>query len=145
MEKEGIDIPNKTIEHIQEIYNSDIRSMINYMQLHQNYNSIDWNRSIINTDVLISIHAHFLDPHYKKSDMLFYIHEMSIQYNIDKVAILNKYFNYIIRHVIKDDFGLSQFISILPDIIHNANIKIEDTLETIHQFFFTHKNKIEMI
>lgn len=91
---EKLDITGETIEKIQQMYQSDIRSMINFIQLHQNYECMQsniitsdtWQRmtKIVDGDSSIDIHK--------------YIQQLSVQYNIDKKTIIKEYFNYIMRN-----------------------------------------------
>jgi DNA polymerase III delta prime subunit len=91
--KEKIEISDEMINVIQDLYNSDIRSMINFIQLN---NRQSWTNSIMNINVLSKIHDLFLAtesiPNIQK-----YINEISIQYNTDKRTIIKKYMNYMIR------------------------------------------------
>jgi replication factor C subunit 3/5 len=93
-ENENISITDPIISTIQKLYHSDIRSMINFLQLH---NSIDnWDNYIITDAVFESITSYLIkEPTYK---IVEYIHHISIKYNTDKRNILKNYFNYIIRN-----------------------------------------------
>jgi len=53
-EKEKLSLTDKDIDTIQVIYNSDIRSMINFIQLNQNL--VNWENNIINHVVWEKIH-----------------------------------------------------------------------------------------
>lgn len=52
-EKENININNTQIEQIQELYNSDIRSMINYIQLNYQYGYNNTSTLYTKNDILI--------------------------------------------------------------------------------------------
>lgn len=54
--KEGISLKPSTIESIQKMYGSDIRSMINFIQLNQNLNIEDWERNIITDEEFHRLH-----------------------------------------------------------------------------------------
>jgi replication factor C subunit 3/5 len=104
--KEEINIDEKSLKKIQEIFKSDIRSMINYLQSNQD---------------MISDHFHIIDNAvweklYKKcienektnkvQEILNLIKETSIKYNINKKNIIKDFLNYIIRnkqHVVTSD------------------------------------------
>ena len=91
---EKLDINMETIEKIQQMYHSDMRSMINFIQLHQNYDCMQSNiitsntwvqmNKIIEGSVAVDIHE--------------YIQQMSIQYNTDKKTIIKDYYNYVVRN-----------------------------------------------
>jgi len=157
LEKEGISIPDKTIEDIQSMYNSDIRSMINYIQLNhctfranlgsETLLSASWDKAILNTEVVTEIETRFADPQYTTPNMLQYIHDISIRYNTDKKTILTRYFNYVIRGSAASP-AMSDFVGLLPDILHNTHVDVESILAIIRDFYLRHPpptNKIETI
>jgi len=144
LDKERIVIPSKALDDIQTMYNSDIRSMINYIQLNQNLAPEDWNRMIMNIDILQEIEHRFSAKEYSIADMMNYMQEISMLYNMDKKTILTRYFNYIIREARFDNITQTQFISLLPDIIHHSNIELESILTTIRGFY-CRNSKIETI
>lgn len=72
-EKENIQLPDNTIDTILDIYKSDIRSIINYIQLNHTYGQCDdddddrptnmnWTNNIINADVWRTLHTLLLYP-----------------------------------------------------------------------------------
>ena len=91
---EELDITMETIEQIQKMHNSDIRSMINFIQLHQNGNGIESN--IITTSIWIKLKEIIEDI--SDVDIQKYIHDISITYNVDKKTIIKQYYDYIIRN-----------------------------------------------
>ena len=111
-QQEQLVLEEETIETIQHMYNSDIRSMINYIQLHQ-HSLCEVKRTepkktcgtivsvvkhnIMNGDVLDQLH-HFIQTCGEHGRIVTYFHQLSIQFNIDKRAIVLKYFNHLIRN-----------------------------------------------
>jgi DNA polymerase III delta prime subunit len=91
---EELEITMETIEQIQKMHNSDIRSMINFIQLHQNGNGIESN--IITTGIWIKLKEIIEDT--SSDDIQKYIHDISITYNVDKKTIIKQYYDYIIRN-----------------------------------------------
>ena len=91
---EELEITMETIEQIQKMHNSDIRSMINFIQLHQNGNGIESN--IITTSIWIKLKEIIEDI--SSDDIQKYIHDISITYNVDKKTIIKQYYNYIVRN-----------------------------------------------
>lgn len=85
------------IEIIQHMYNSDIRSMINHLQLYQHAYHVG--KSLPNL-----IHGHQLDVLHraiaegKAHDVPRLFHDLSVKYNMDKKSILIKYINHVIRN-----------------------------------------------
>ena len=127
--KEQLGLSDDTIEIIQKMYNSDIRSMINFIQLNQNLNMKEWNENIMNNKVLEDLQLLFASPNIKTDDVLFFIHKISIQYNTDKKTIIQKYFNHIIRNY--PQFVVPEFLNIIQIILHNNNNNIEETLKFV--------------
>lgn len=105
--KELININDTSLKKIQEIFKSDIRSMINYLQ--SNQDMICENFHIIDNIVWEGLYQKCIDN--KKSnkvdEILVYIKETQIKYNINKKNIIKDFLNYIIRykqHVVTSDF-----------------------------------------
>jgi len=117
---ENLDLNDSAIDTIQKIYNSDIRSMINFIQLNQNIN--EWESNIITDVIWENIHSSLLDKDFTVSSIIEYIHTISIQYNIDKKTILKNYFNYIIRN--KSKFVTKEFLNVVEDITHSNDSNI---------------------
>lgn len=101
-EKENLNINYDSIETIQNMFQSDIRSMINFIQLNQNTDLINWDKKVINRSVLENIHGIVIDPLIPVENIKLLIYRISIQYNIDKKSILLKYFHHLIRIFIQD-------------------------------------------
>jgi DNA polymerase III delta prime subunit len=91
---EELEITMETIEQIQKMHNSDIRSMINFIQLHQNGNGIESN--IITPSIWIKLKEIIEDIN--SDDIQKYIHDISITYNVDKKTIVKQYYDYIVRN-----------------------------------------------
>lgn len=128
--KENLGLEDETIEIIQNMYNSDIRSMINYLQLNQNLNMKEWNENIMSIKVLEELQNLFMSPKKTKEEILQFIHNISIKYNIDKKTIVQKYFNHIIRNYPK--YIVPEFLNIIQIILHNNNNNnIEETINYV--------------
>jgi replication factor C subunit 3/5 len=128
-DKECIAIDEKEINAIQTMYHSDIRSMINFLQLNQNFKIQSWNISIIDSTVFDSLHTMFtskeVDIEKKIQDLIQFIHQTSIRHNTDSRHILYKYFNYVIRHYPKETTSTSSFLDRVGEIVHNTNISMK--------------------
>jgi len=94
VKSENLEINIETIEQIQRMHHSDIRSMINFIQLHQDYKCIQTN--IITTSTWNKMHE--IIEGQSNDDLHEYIQQVSIQYNIDKKSIIKDYFNYVMRN-----------------------------------------------
>ena len=92
--KENIEIDDTIINNIQHIYNSDIRSIINFIQLNQNIDTIQNN--IINIKILNDLYE-LIRTEEDINKIFAYIHNISIQYNNDKKNIILSFFEFLIR------------------------------------------------
>jgi replication factor C subunit 3/5 len=133
---EGICLSDTAIDTIQKIYQSDIRSMINFIQLHQNM--VKWENTII-TDEICSYIFDLLQGQkmYVNNDkdndkdkcqnFIKYIYDTSIKYNTDKRHILKYYFNYIVRK--KKEYITKELLNIAEFIVHASNdAELQDVL-----------------
>jgi len=121
-EKEELQLSALTIESIQKMYGSDIRSMINFIQLNQNLNITDWEKNII-TDLVFENMYSFVKRPIERNDFFYdeikkYIHNISIQYNINKKSLLIKYYNWILRNR-PEDITI-EFLAKLKNTVHNT-------------------------
>jgi len=119
-QNEKLDLTDSIIEKIQQIYNSDIRSMINFIQLHQNIKL--WDTNIITDTVLDKIHSLLVEKA-EKNNILYCMNEISQQYNMDKKNILKNYFHYIIRK--KPDIVTTEYLTMVEVIMHSNDSNIE--------------------
>ena len=123
---ENMNLSDETIDTIQTIYQSDIRSMINFIQLNQNLTKIDWEGKIINTQILENINVKLNDTENPIADVIQYIHDNSICINMDKSTIMNNYFDYVIRN--KPQCISSEFLNIIGEILHCSDAKPDITM-----------------
>ena len=126
IDNEKLNINNETIEMIQNMYNSDIRSMINFIQLNQTYNKLESN--ILTSSIWEEMQIILTTP--KKQPLLnTYIQELSIKYNIDKKTIIKKYLNYIIRN--KSNLITENFLIKIELLLHTNDISMENMIENL--------------
>ena len=128
-QKEGIEIEDNAIDTIQTMYRSDIRSTINFLQLNQNFKLEEWNQNVMNSVLLDRLHQMFVsntEPEINSNKIIAFIHNISIQYNIDKKHIIRTYFNYIIRNFPEEI--TMDFLNIVDNVIHTTDTNIEDIL-----------------
>ena len=123
---ENMNLSDDTIDTIQLIYQSDIRSMINFIQLNQNLSKMDWEGKIINTQILENINEKLNDTETPIADVIQYIHDNSICINMDKSTIMNNYFDYIIRN--KPHSISGEFLNIISEILHCSDAKPDITM-----------------
>jgi replication factor C subunit 3/5 len=123
-ENEKLELNDSVIDMIQKLYNSDIRSMINFLQLNQNI--IQWEANIITDEVWENIHNLLIKKEASENHIFNYINDISIQYNTDKKTIIKNYFNYVIRN--KKEYVNKKFLSIIEGSTHVTDSNIQHIL-----------------
>ena len=113
---EKLNINDKIIKSIQQLYKSDIRSMINYMQTNQDVFSSEY--KIINNETLENIYIKIINNK-SLSEFIEYIRKISIDYNIDTKNIIKYLINYIIRF--KQEKINKELLDVVENIMHNHN------------------------
>jgi len=116
---EGLNVSAQTIHSIQQLYKSDIRSMINYMQSNQDVlDNKDFR--IINNEVLENIYRKMVN---KEENMNEYIRTISVEYNIDVKNIIKYFVNYLIRS--KPSIINKGILESIENIMHYQDCKNE--------------------
>ena len=143
---ENLELSDGVIDRIQQIYNSDIRSMINFIQLNQNLQT--WEENIITDATWEKLHNDvyegFTEPlgsDNLNKTWLKSINELSNKYNVDKKNILKNYFNYIIRK--KPQIITSDFLKVGEMVMHSNDTNITHILEyfVLHMRIILSENK----
>jgi len=136
---ENLNMSQKTLTCIQKIYKSDIRSMINFMQSNQDlvkYSEQDI--KIIDNNIWDTL-IEMLKNNEKLENIQIFIHNVSIQYNIDKKNIIKDFFNYIIRN--HTDYLSIEFLNFVENVMHsqiqNNNIYINYSLSRLSSLLST--------
>jgi DNA polymerase III delta prime subunit len=120
---ENLIVSEKSLELVQKLYKSDIRSMINFMQSKQDIFKIENVKKvknelefIIDDNVWETITNMIVN---KKgiNQIEILIHNISINYNIDKKNIIKDYINYIIRN--KPDTICPEFLNFVENVMHS--------------------------
>lgn len=114
LEKESIKLSDEQIDHILQIYKSDIRSIINYIQSNK-YNLTIY--KIINNSVWEKLTDTIIAE--KKCD----INELSKSYNIDKKEFIKLYINYLIYD--KTFILTPDVLYTFEHIIHNNDLPMQ--------------------
>jgi hypothetical protein len=123
------------IDAVQSMFQSDIRSMINFIQLNQNLADKSWQKHILHYEIWEQLQTMIL--HSDTKDAVSSIHAISIQYNIDKKNILKNYFNHMIHNhpaMITD-----AFLTVVDNCIHNYDID----LDVLIQYFCIQIKQLE--
>jgi len=133
-ETEKLNLTNSQMESIQINFQSDIRSMINYMQSNQ---LAITNTKVLNNDIFNQITNLFsCDNHNKFYDKLY---NLSIIYNIDIKNLLKNYFNFLIK--IKSPIINHKTLNVFEYIMHNPEINI---IHQISYIFYSLKKIISL-
>jgi replication factor C subunit 3/5 len=116
---EKLNLSDKALVCIQQLYNSDIRSMINFMQSNQDIGEESKIEvSIIDKDIWEMLITK-LKKKEKVEKIAQYIHEISINYNIDKKNIIKHFLNYIIRSY--SNYVNKKFLGFVENLMHSQN------------------------
>jgi replication factor C subunit 3/5 len=128
---EDIQMKNADIDTLQHMFKSDIRSIVNFMQLNQNLEKKEWKNKMLNDDVLNAIHDRIFISNEGCDEVTKYIHDLSIQFNIDKKTIILDYFNMI---VCSKKIKLTlEFVGSIEQVIHNNQLQ---SFEMLKYFYY---------
>lgn len=131
-DSENLSLDDNIIHIIQEQYKSDIRSMINYIQLNQHTTILP--EEIVSNQLWENIYNMLLKKEYETCKK--YIYDISVQYNLDKKSILTQYFNYIIQY--KPELVTTELLSYIENIVHNQSNNISELID-----YFLHNYRIQ--
>lgn len=123
--EEKISYTEKFINGLINNYQSDIRSMINFLQLHHLYNTNEY--KLPNNELWLNIKKHIDEK--DNCGLKIYIHRISIEYNMNKQVILLSYFYYLFRNY-PDWIEPCQY-SIIEHMCHVNKIDINDYIDYI--------------
>jgi len=133
VKKENINILDKQLKNIQLFYKSDIRSMINFLQL--NYSTNTKSIKIMDNNVWEKLYNKFKENKGNNSIMVLF-HNLSIEYNLDKKHAIIQFINYIIRE--KHTIITSKFLNFVENVIHNQscciNVYTEYFINNFNEF-----------
>jgi replication factor C subunit 3/5 len=123
---ENLNITEKSLISIQNLYKSDIRSMINFIQSNQNGFKLS-NENDSNPDTLIfniidnTVWDNITNKLKNKENISCiynYIYDISLKYNIDKKNIIKDYLNYIIRN---NENITNEFLNFVENIMRSQD------------------------
>jgi DNA polymerase III delta prime subunit len=119
---EKLNITHKSLNLIQQLYKSDIRSMINFMQSNQNITDADFN--IIDDSIWKALFE-MIKSRRPMKELTSFINKTSAKYNIDKKNIMKDFLNYIIRNKGSEIMSL-EFLNFVENIMHFEDCKNSD-------------------
>ena len=120
---ENLNVDEDILVSIQRHFNSDIRSMINYMQANQH---LIHNCHVITNAVWETITKLF-KSRAKSSIIIDKLNEISLYYNIERKNIIKNYLNYIIRH--HPQYITPAFLNFIENVVHTQDCKTEYLLQ----------------
>ena len=120
---ENLNVDEDILVSIQRHFNSDIRSMINYMQANQH---LIHNCHVITNAVWENITKLF-KSRVKSSTIIDKLNEISLYYNIERKNIIKNYLNYIVRHY--PQYITPTFLNFIENVVHIQDCKAEYLLQ----------------
>lgn len=116
---ENLNMSDYSINSIQNLYRSDIRSMINFMQSNQDIKNINATNemNIIDNSVWEQLSEKLCDKKNSIDNLVLFVHDISLKYNIDKKNIIKDYINYIIRN--KNGVVTTDFLNFVENLLHS--------------------------
>lgn len=111
---ENLNLNKETLISIQRHFNSDIRSMINYMQSNQHLSNIPNQCKVITEQIWHDLTL-VIKNNKKHVAAMKHINDICMNYNIEKKNILKVYLNYIIRNRINVS---REFLTFSEHVMH---------------------------
>lgn len=135
---EKLNLSEKSIQSIQTLYKSDIRSMINFMQSNQDIvTKENFNLNIIDHSVWDNLTTNILSKTTNINQLVTLTHNISCEYNIDKKNLMKDYINYLIRS--NPIIVTKEFLSFVENLVHsqesNNKIFLHYSLSKLASFF----------
>ena len=130
VKNENLTISDKQLKNIQLFYKSDIRSMINFLQL--NYSTNTKSVKIMDNNVWDKLYNKFKEK--KINNIMTLLHNLTIEYNIDKKHAINQFINYIIRE--KSNIVSNKFLNFIENVLHNQTCCINIYTEYFVRNFY---------
>lgn len=123
---ENIKINDTGYDALLYMYKSDIRSMINFMQLNQE--SSDLGNVALSNEIMEILFSKITNKE-DYNTIIQYLHKISIQYNHDKKTIVKKFLNYIIAS--KKEYIHYDFLNICETVMHDSELEIYNLLKYV--------------
>lgn len=128
-EKENMKVSAQLINTIERMYHSDIRSMINFLQFHQNDDLVKQN-DLMNETVWETLHTMFLTK-VELAQIEYWFLDISQKRNTDIRTCIREYFNYMIQNHIERT---------TPSFLNTAEILLHPSSPNPYMFmYFIHR------
>ena len=133
--KENLDISDDTICNIQKMFQSDVRSMVNFLQLHQDHNA--WELHVINDVIWEELYSLFTDKSSDETMIIQWILNITnYSGNMDIKTCIRKFYHFIITN--HSEQVNSSILNIAETLLHPT-----DTNEYMLPYFVSQlKNKL---
>lgn len=116
-QKEKLSFADSTLRKIQQLFHSDIRSMVNFMQTNQD----NTNLHIIDSTFWEELFHRMRETNTTNEELVSFLQKTSKKYNMHQKNIIKDFLNYIIRN--KSEFVSSSFLSFVENIMHYQECK----------------------
>jgi replication factor C subunit 3/5 len=126
---ENLNIHDETIKLIQDNHSSDIRSMINFIQLNQHDNEL--NKNIITIQLWNEILLLLVGKN--KSGFKERIFNISVHYNTDKITIIKDFVMFLLKN--KPEYIKDELLSMVEMIFHSNNLPIDNVIDYFYESF----------
>lgn len=115
-EKEQLGLTSETLSCIQQLYKSDVRSMINFMQSNQHLGNqcIRIMGSEVWEELLSKLRKR--EP---LDETLQHLQKLSLEYNVDKRHILKQFLNYLLQT--HSEIICHELLSFIENVMHSQN------------------------
>lgn len=134
---ENLNLSAKSLQQIQRLHKSDVRSMINFMQSNQN---IKDDCICIVDDTLWEDLYSLIQTNCELTTTHEFVKDVCSNYNMDKKHIIKEFLNYLIRN--KPELNVPAFFHFVENVIHYEDcntecyvnyvlVKLPTTIQTI--------------
>ena len=123
---EGLELDKKKIQYIKDLHDSDIRSMINYMQTNQNNIK---NYKIINRIVWENLYKTITNKNNSINKIYKYIVEISKEYNNEPLLLMINLLMYMIYN--HKDLVTSNILRYYENTIHDKNTDLVYVIKSL--------------
>jgi replication factor C subunit 3/5 len=120
---ENLNASLEILTSIQRHFNSDVRSMINYMQSNQHMLN---NCQVLTNDVWKNVLT-MLKNKTNPADIIYRLNEISVHYNIERKNIIKNFLNYVIQH--HPEYINYKFLDFFEYTTHIQECKMDHLLQ----------------
>ena len=114
---ENLNLSKSQLMMIQDMFEYDLRSMINFLQLHQGEKHI--NKFLFNNAIWEQLHNAFCD--FDENRVKTILNQIvTTSYNMDTQTCIKKFFNYVIQN--KPKYITHNFLNNVETIVHNIGM-----------------------